>query len=270
MAERDDLINALSRKYADMHSAGDLRNRLAGDPSIPPPTPYESAMERARGLQSGMLGADPVEMAMGLLGPNARGAGALARSALPMDMASRIARAREGGFNTDRPLYHGSNKYPFEAFDPATTHPNSEIAGHQFTPDIAEAATYGNPRPYYLRQQKPLHVDAGWNPIHPEDAEALKRAGIDLAGSAYTGKQGVGQKLTDQLRALGYDGLEMAEGMGGKGVPNVIAFNPADIRRTNAAFDPAMRDSPNLLASIAGAAALPGLAFLGRQRDGDQ
>ncbi len=65
----DDLINALSQTYASMHSAGDLRNKLAGDPSIPGPTPYDDAMSQARGLQSGMLHADPVEMAMGLVAP---------------------------------------------------------------------------------------------------------------------------------------------------------------------------------------------------------
>lgn len=31
----DNFVNALARKYADMHSAGDLRNRLAGDPAWP-------------------------------------------------------------------------------------------------------------------------------------------------------------------------------------------------------------------------------------------
>ncbi len=69
----DDFANALARKYADMHSAGDLRNGLAGDPSIPPPTPYEGAMEQARGLQRHIPDFDPVEVALAMAtGPRVR------------------------------------------------------------------------------------------------------------------------------------------------------------------------------------------------------
>ena len=52
--------------------------------------------------------------------------------------------------------------------------------------------------------------------------------------------------LSDYVDALGgYDALRFIE----EGTPTVGLFNPKNIRSRFAAFDPALRDSPNLLAA---------------------
>lgn len=59
--------------------------------------------------------------------------------------------------------------------------------------------------------------------------------------------------LADDIRKAGYDGLsieDVAAG-GGYGHPATLIFDPKNIRSTHAAFDPAKRDSADLLASRA-------------------
>src|SRR5690606_31267416 len=67
--------------------------------------------------------------------------GRLAASAsdLPMDEASRLARAREMGFDTDRVLYHGTDE-TFTEFDPAKSR---TARYHFFTPERETAGVYG-------------------------------------------------------------------------------------------------------------------------------
>lgn len=78
---------------------------------------------------------------------------------LPMDEASRLARAREMGFNVDKPWYHGTAR-EFDAFDPSA--PRANDSGHYgkgiyFAQDPGEAGYYGpNVGKYYVRAQNPL------------------------------------------------------------------------------------------------------------------
>ncbi len=75
--DAQDFIDRLVERY---NGYGGNRDplRLSGVPASPPVSselmaalhgPYEAAMQQARGLQAGAMHADPVELAMGLLGP---------------------------------------------------------------------------------------------------------------------------------------------------------------------------------------------------------
>lgn len=73
--------------------------------------------------------------------------------------------------------------------------------------------------------------------------------------------------MNETLQAMGYDGIvHKGGGIVGDVPHNVtIAFDPSDVRSVNAAFDPAQRTSPGLLAG--GAAAAVGLGALSEPED---
>lgn len=168
-------------------------------------------------------------MAMG--GPaGSLGAGpSMARkaSALPMDEASRMRRAKEMGFDTSRPVYHGTDTN-FRSFDP------DRAIGTQFwsTTDKAAieagevgAAGRGVIKELYHRIKNP----AGWNEYD--------------------------KFSTDELIARGYDGLALPDP---NGHVTYVAFEPNQYRDVRARFDPAKKDSRNLMSGYAN----PSPAFL--------
>ena len=137
---------------------------------------------------------------------------------LLMDKPSRMARAKEQGFDTDKKVYHGTAD-DFDAFDP------DRSIGTQFwsTTNKAEiesgdvgAQGSGVIKEMYHRIKNP----AGW--------EEYDKFGID------------------ELIREGYDGLKLPDG---KGDYTYVAFDPSQYRSVDAAFDPAKTSSSNLLAS---------------------
>lgn len=137
--------------------------------------------------------------------------------------AERMARAAEQGYDVTRPVYHGTAT-DFAAFDPeraigtnywSTTDKASIEAGE------VGAQGKGVIKEMYHRIRNP----AGW-------AEYDK----------YT---------TDELIARGYDGLALPDR---DGHITYSAFEPNQYRSVDADFNPANADSPNLLASLSGAA----------------
>ena len=140
------------------------------------------------------------------------------RGLLNMDKSSRMARAKEQGFDTDKKVYHGTAD-DFDAFDP------DRSIGTQFwsTTNKAEiesgdvgAQGSGVIKEMYHRIKNP----AGW--------EEYDKFGID------------------ELIREGYDGLKLPDG---KGDYTYVAFDPSQYRSVDAAFDPAKISSSNLLAS---------------------
>ena len=137
---------------------------------------------------------------------------------LLMDKPSRMARAKEQGFDTDKKVYHGTAD-DFDAFDP------DRAIGTQFwsTTNKAEiesgdvgAQGSGVIKEMYHRIKNP----AGW--------EEYDKFG------------------TDELIRKGYDGLKLPDG---KGDYTYVAFDPSQYRSVDAAFNPAKASSSNLLAS---------------------
>ena len=159
-------------------------------------------------------------------------------NSLDMSEAARMARAKEMGFDTDRVLYHGSQS-KFSEFDPSLGHeygiflsPNKGYA--QPYAGLSERGTRNQPGAYFVRAEKVAR---------PHSTE-------DLAQSA---NKHLTKADADRLRAQGIDAIEPKE------VPEFVLFDPAKIRSVDAAFDPAKRDSADLLASSPSASA-PGLA----------
>jgi len=140
-----------------------------------------------------------------------------ARRSLPMDDASRLARAAEMGFDTSRPVYHGTAT-DFRAFDPkrsiggqywSTTDKASVLAGE------VGAQGKGVIKEMYQNIKNP----AGW--------KEYDQLGID------------------ELISRGYDGLALPEK---DGHVTYVAFYPNQYRDVRAKFDPAKANSANLMA----------------------
>ena len=172
--------------------------------------------------------------------PVAKKAGLL-QEALPMNQSSRMQRAKDMGFNTDRPLYHGTSD-DIKEFD--IKHPNRHdwgwIGEGTYVSDYpAVANSYanlkggaGNPNvmPMYSSVQNPMRItQQEKNRIFqqgPEGAEAFKQKAIDD----------------------GYDAIEVMTPKGELLEMNV--FDPSKLRSINATFDPAKKGSKDLLSAM--------------------
>jgi hypothetical protein len=145
---------------------------------------------------------------------------------LPMDLASRMARAREMGFDTDNVLYHGTRTPGFDAFDSAHYGANFNWSkqGVHLTPDPMEANIYagseGAVYPVFIRRGNEASIDGRFMDVGPfhRELQRLKDAGVDTVVPSRS---------------------------------EVVSFDPRNIRSVNAAFDPALSDSANLLAANA-------------------
>jgi hypothetical protein len=161
------------------------------------------------------------------------------KSALPMDEASRMARATDMGFRRSMPLYHGSAE-EFSSFRTVpTTAPGMATPGVStaLNPEVANefAAARGsektNPQVYQL--------------LHRADRPAV----LTLDGSESHGE--VVSSLRDAFER-GHDAVMIKNyttpgGLGGQNI--VIVRDANQLRSPNAAFDPAKRDSSFLLAT---------------------
>ena len=74
---------------------------------------------------------------------------------LPLDKTSRLQRAKDMGFRTDEPVYHGTHSKDIDAFDDKFIGNRDEGffgRGHYFTSESGEASYYGpNVGEYYTR-----------------------------------------------------------------------------------------------------------------------
>jgi hypothetical protein len=157
---------------------------------------------------------------------------------LPMDTPARMKRAEEMGFDTD--VFHGTGRQ-FEEFqinpsqraagsdkEPAVFFTKSPIEANHFA-RVAGATAHGeNVIPAKIRGNF-KDVDAPYyrTQIFSDELAAAKKEGFD------------------GVRFIGVD-----EGTGP--ADQYAVFNPANIRSRHAAFDPAKKDSANLLAGVAG------------------
>jgi|SaaInlStandDraft_1057018.scaffolds.fasta_scaffold66332_1 hypothetical protein len=139
----------------------------------------------------------------------------IASGELPMDEASRLKRAAEQGYDTSRPVYHGTDT-DFTEFDP------DKAAGTQFwsttNKEAVEsgevgAAGHGVIKEMYHKIQNPAEWD---------DYENL---------------------LLDEISARGHDGLKLSDP---DGHATMVAFDPKQYKSVDAAFDP-QYIGPNML-----------------------
>jgi hypothetical protein len=233
-------------------------------------------------------GKPPIDMS-----PQGRAAsnGAGGKGQLPMDEASRMARAREMGFDTENVSYRGING----------DYDLSKAGNYQmFTRSPEDAGEFGNNViPAYLRKGRNLQVNGGGNNfnsvpvarlpddvranLHPstgniartdEIAYAAQKAGYDSVSINNVYDNAYGEIPRKPAPRTAYDDQEidriLAE-LGGSSAddfgpvaiaPEIprnydpttvdIVFDPKNIRSKYAQFDPAQSDSPVLTAGIGG------------------
>lgn len=204
--------------------------------------------------------------AMGLISPPAVRGAFKPRSVLLMDEASRLARAKQMGFNIEEPLYHGSGK-EFNAFDPkkaGTASGSHEQQAAFFTPAPVTADHYA--RIASVRDAEPgeafhdkffyggkyYHSVYDGAQVYPTYVKPGKQMVADVP---YYNTATVDQIVNDARRD-GYDTIRFKNmhdtGQAGP-LDQIAVLNPSNIRSQFAAFDPKNKSSANLLAGLGGA-----------------
>lgn len=198
------------------------------------------------------------------------------------DTASRMQRAREMGFDVDNPVYHGTDR-PVKEFDlnqaGKSTKARSAKEGVWLVNDPRTAAGYAE-----LAEQRPVQelMDASYAAERQNnynlaerlmlEAEELENAGgrggniikayvrgkiktVDMEDIKYDPEDVDLYKYVKEAKEQGFDGLRLINFSDEAGygeynpAKHLIVFDPKNIRSVHAKFDPAKKDSANLLAS---------------------
>jgi ADP-Ribosyltransferase in polyvalent proteins len=173
-----------------------------------------------------------------------------AAEVLPIDTASRMERAKQGGFHTGLRLYHGSDA-DFREFDPSR-------AGSTTGAAPAHMGVWTAADPETASEFAYLAAKAhGGNPqVYPLLHRAKKPAVVDLDGSEMSHE--IAATLDDAF-SNGYDAVMFRNyaTTGGKS-KIVVVKDPAQLRSVFAQFDLRKLNSRDLLASLiaVGAAAV--------------
>jgi hypothetical protein len=240
-----------------------------------------AANEAGAQLRAGRKGAAAIGLGGALLAglplPAAKSAGNAAKAAkkaLAMDEASRMARAAEQGFDTSRPLYHAT-KQSFDEFKVGPTGaiyaaPDASVTTPFTDGTIARPGDAPNVMPVFMRTEKAFdlgsppqdvladlaaHITPTWNGKR-ETERGIKRAmkafeSGDFSSAFSTSGSYVSERMRQFLKAKGFDSVVSRNADGS--VRAVAALEPEQVRSRFAAFDPAKRNSRNLLAGVAGA-----------------
>jgi hypothetical protein len=201
---------------------------------------------------------------------------------LPMDEASRLARADSGGFDTGNLLYHGSDNPNITAFDPSK---GAEGLPATFLTDSRRVAeTYGtNVGEYLARADYPAEFYFDGRSTTNFDNQSVTPGGLvrsvrDAADDAKTYGSETDTDLAFDLQSAGIDPMYADEidsvrmrsvvdnfGFGGDPANNLAVFDPSNIRNRNARFDPEFSHLSNLSAANASPAA--GLLAMQQEQD---
>lgn len=181
---------------------------------------------------------------------------------LPTDEASRMARAREMGFDPDTPLYHGTdqNIEAFRANDGwygnGVYLSRSPQQAEYYTRRTAAQARGGQePAPNIM----PLVARGRLASV--EEYEALVRQNMPRGKWTKAGEDSAVRKAQQELVRRGYAGVDAG------GVDQeVVVFDPANVRSRFASFNPTRGGESDLLAGAAVAAPLVGGGLLSRAR----
>ena len=163
----------------------------------------------------------------------------IASGELSMDEASRISRASEQATDTNRELYHWTNR-EFNEFQPSS--------GGKFGQGV-----YLSPRPYYgekyVERGDPLRMSVFGpsNIAKREDIGSVESAVLNEMKTLGVPPMAMGDtfwNLTQQkLKEKGFDALEFGD--------EVVVFDPARVRDVRAAFDPDNKGLKNILGGSA-------------------
>jgi len=178
-------------------------------------------------------------------------------TSLPMDEASRTARATEQGFNVDMPLYHGTStdiqefairKKSTGEFGPAVylTNLPKEAGEYAGTHDLGKNFTESrNIVPVYARLKNPMRIRSPnefWDRYKGKtDAKAVEAAKAD-------GFDGI---IIERPYKIWDDSSNSLVDTGEISVHYVV-FDPKNVRSRFAEFDPAQSESPDISKAAGG------------------
>lgn len=210
-------------------------------------------------------------------------------NSLPMDEASRLNRAREMGFDTSTPMYHGTNK-EFDAFDAAKA---GSVQYSDWGPGIY--LTPSRSGADYYRVAAVKKADQAYNDAFKRHEELTRNVPVKNGAPQYSEEsrvalkdfQRIGRELNDtkqgqtletylrlknpyvlpyqsmpdptlakMAKERGHDGIHVLNPDGS--INETVVFDPSNIRRTDAAFNPLDSDKAGLLLSDQSKASLPG------------
>lgn len=252
---------------------GVVRSGLQGLADLVNMRTAPSAQPGVNTLTPDALGALMGMPAGGVAPAGAVATGAVRRAALPMDEASRMARAAEQGYDVDKTWYRGDfpNLSRFGADSGSQSVPgniflssNERLAGRYAKTgrpyDMMNPPKSEGDGVYSLlaRRGNSLEIDAGGNDWLEVPTSATKAISNHFP-------TGVGQtdRVAEAARKEGFDSLLVRDVLDQHGDGNqLVIFNPANIRSRFAAFDPAKKDSADLLASRS-----PGYPLAWQQQD---
>lgn len=189
---------------------------------------------------------------------------------LPMDEASRMARAREQGFDVETPVYHGTHTAhsgDFAAFDPTINPPPSKwgmygtggtyAATHPDWANNFASVLSLEPRvmPLYARAGKVFNVHGPRQEVENTYRRLYEAAGKDPSEAIAWLRRGeptqayrVALSDVGSFGDAGFDAVRGASEMVGD---EVMVFNANNLRSRFAAFDPHNTNRANLLGGFA-------------------
>lgn len=248
------LLDYLDRFYANDGLAGLLGMKSAGKQMEENNAKVESLAEEGQGpmlnrKQFAAMLDNPMVFALGT--GNVGKVTPQMLSKLPMDEASRMARAKAMGFDTD--VYHGTAS-DFREFKPSntgefgpgvyTTTSPFEASSYTAT-NMKQFGTGQNVMPLMARIKNPLVIKS--------PSEFWDRFGVDGGADADAVKNaikaGYDSIVYERPVAVWNDALKKSVPTG-EMQKHIMVFDPKNIRSRFAAFDPAKKDSSDLLASI--------------------
>jgi len=158
---------------------------------------------------------------------------------MPMDVASRMARARGMGFDTELPLYHGTGA-DFQRFDPARFQQSDFGTGGA---GVYSSESPGLAGAYADLVTRPSNENANILPIVARRQEAY-----DTGGYRNINNYEQAREYSRKMQELGVDNVYYRDNMSGEIVENVT-FDPRNIRSRFARFDPRLSNLRNLNAA---------------------
>lgn len=197
--------------------------------------------------------------------------GGIKKTELPMDLAARMARAKEMGFDTGKTLYHGTNQN-IKEFRPNSFFTDKPNFANEFTKgenqqiypvhtNVKKTWDYEDPEhlALILDEIKPaikerwegiLKLSAGNKSKEQQKKELNRYVKQTIDKYKYGHWENIEHPdVQEAIKKHGFDSYYVKE----KGNKNLAVYNPENIRSTQATFDPKKSKSGNILAGAAGA-----------------
>lgn len=182
-----------------------------------------------------------------------------ANTPLPMDEASRMARAREAGLDVDTPLYHGTPGADIQAFRPSrsgaagpgvyTSQMPSTASGYAEGMGLFDRRNaFSDDTGTWIEGGNVLDVIGPRNLQSSEDWTANMMS--EMSGSPIS-RQQAAARATQQAISQGFQGAQARSPISSMG-RNVVIFDPTNIRSRFALFDPEFAHLRNLSAGVGG------------------